>query len=234
MAGRVGIHRRLRNHIRRYPSLLRVWSYARGYSHTVARRGTTEICIEGYPRSANSTTVRLFKISNPSWRGIAHHTHTIANVVLALRYRIPTVILLREPSDAVCSALIAGGKNEPVDELLRYVGFYRYVEKHVDEVVMVDFETALNDYNAIIRRVNERFGTSFDGVADLDAAHEEARAIMEKRYEQFPERKDLNMGLPSEARRTMKAKWKPQVDAHPMLAEARALYERLRPFCDEE
>jgi hypothetical protein len=234
MEGQVGIYRRLRNHIRRYPFLLRVWSYAHGDMAVVVRRGVTEICIEGYPRSANSTTVRLFKIANPSWRGVGHHTHTIANVVLALRYGVPTVILLREPSDAVCSALIAGQKNEPVDELLRYVGFYRYVLQHVEEVVMVDFETALDDYNSLNRRVNARFGTSFDGVADMEAAHEQVRAGMEKRYEQFPEKKDFNMGLPSEARRAMKAKWKPQVDAHPMLAEARALYDRLLPFCEVE
>ncbi len=231
MSDGVGPYRFLRNYIRRYPILLRIFAKARGHAHMIVQKGKTQVCIEGYPRSANSTSTRLFRIGNPDCE-IAHHNHTIANVALAVRWNVPTIILLRDPVDAICSALIVGKRKQPVDELLRYVSFYHYVERHPDAVVMVEFKSALEDFNRAIERLNRRFGTRFHTIEDLPAAHRQAEQGIRERYAAMEDGLDVTkMPLPSAERRRIKERWRSQVEAHPMLAEARAVYERLLPHC---
>jgi hypothetical protein len=231
MSDRVGPYRFLRNHIRRYPILLRVFAKARGRGHMIVQKGKTRVCIEGYPRSANSTSARLFQIGNPGCK-IAHHNHSIANVAMAVRWNVPTMILLRNPMDAICSALISAKTKQPVDELLRYASYYRYVERHLDAVVMVEFKSVLEDFNRAIERLNQRFGTHFNVIEDLAAAHRQAEQGIRDRYAAMAKGSDVtNMPLPSEERRRIKERWRSQVEAHPMLAEARAVYERLLPHC---
>ena len=61
-----------------------------------------DLCVEGYPRSANTFTVDMIKGSNPRLV-IAHHTHDVDNIRLALLFRIPTLVVIRNPLDAVTS-----------------------------------------------------------------------------------------------------------------------------------
>jgi hypothetical protein len=200
----------------------------------VVRGGTTDICIEGFPRSANSTSVRLFQIANPS-AVIGHHTHTIANLALAVRHGIPAVALLRKPVDAICSSLVASKRRDSDDEFLRYVTLYRWVEGHADSVLLADFDSVLREFNQVIRRVNRRFGRNFDTLRDVEAAKREASEGIRRRYADFPPNAEItNMPLPSESRRALKESWRVQVESHPLLAEAEALHERLLPLCSDD
>jgi hypothetical protein len=227
----VGPYRFLRNHVRRYPILLRILAKARGKSQMIVQKGKTQVCIEGYLRSANSTSTRLFRIANPDCE-IAHHNHMIANVKMAVRGNVPTIILLRDPVDAICSALIFAKTRKPVDELLRYVSYYHYVEQHLDAVVMVEFKSALEDFNRAIERLNRHFGTHFHTIDDLAEANRQVEQDIRERYATMAEGSDVtNMPLPSEERRRIKERWRSQVEAHPMLEEARAVYGRLLPRC---
>jgi hypothetical protein len=120
MSDRVGPYRFLRHHVRRYPILLRIFAKAQGHGHMIIQKGKTQVCIGGYPRSANSTSKRLFRIANPDCE-MAHHNHTTSTGKMAVRGNVPTIILLRDPVDATCSALISTKTSQPVDELLPYL-----------------------------------------------------------------------------------------------------------------
>jgi hypothetical protein len=123
----------------------------------------TQLVIEGFPRSGNSFARRAFVMAqNESFdkSRIAHHMHVPAQVVRAARWRIPTLVLLRRPKDAVLSFAVWDPIS--VDQALRYyLSFYQTVEKYRDAYVLGLFEEVTEDFGQVIKRMNDRFGTTF-------------------------------------------------------------------------
>jgi hypothetical protein len=66
---------------------------------------STELVIEGFPRSANSTTVHGFMADQDRPVAIAHHKHHASQILRAVRWGIPAVVLVREPADTIVSLL---------------------------------------------------------------------------------------------------------------------------------
>lgn len=123
----------------------------------------TQLVIEGFPRSGNSFARRAFIMaqSDPQIKyDIAHHIHVPAQVVRAARWQIPTLVLIRRPRDAVLSLVIRDPIS--VDQALRYyLTFYETVEKYRDAYVLGLFEEVTEDFGQLIKRVNDKFGTTF-------------------------------------------------------------------------
>ena len=65
----------------------------------------TDICIEGFPRSANSFAVRAFPIANPNIK-VSSHIHVTMQIIKAVNLSIPVLFLLRDPLDSLSSLLI--------------------------------------------------------------------------------------------------------------------------------
>ena len=221
----------LRNRARRSPLLLAAYLRWIGLPEIGVVPGRTDLCIEAFPRSANSSTYRKFMIANPG-AIVAHHTHTVANVAAAVRHGVPALVLIRRPPDALLSALVAQRKPSPDDVLARYVDFHRWLADHVDGVVLADFETVLSDWNGVIERVNDRFGTSFATHADAaDADRQMEDFIRAKMDAEARSRHATNMPLPSPERSGLKESFREVVESHPLYPAALAAYERLRPHC---
>jgi hypothetical protein len=120
----------------------------------------TQLVIEGFPRSGNSFARVAFVQAQNEKVSIAHGLHVPAQVIRAARWRVPTLVLIRKPTDAVLSFTIRDPIS--VDQALRYyVSFYETVEEYRDAYVLGLFEEVTEDYARVIRRVNERFGTAF-------------------------------------------------------------------------
>ena len=91
---------------------------------------------------------------------IAHHLHVPAQVVLAARWQIPSLVLIRRPRDAVLSFAVWNPIS--LDQALRYyISFYETVEKYRDAYVLGLFEEVTEDFGQVIDRINVKFGTSF-------------------------------------------------------------------------
>lgn len=218
--------------------------------HIVQKR-VTRICIEGYPRSSNSFSVRMFRIANGDTH-VGHHTHSTANIARALHYGIPVIVLIRNPVDAITSSVIAKNLGNIDNEVWYYLSFYHWVEPRRDAVVIADFDTVTRDFNCVIRQVNEKYGTAFNYVQDLAAAAEQVRQAMHDRLAHLEERdgrlrmilgrilpeavlslenqKDASLrwlATPNEQRKKAKADWMPLVTGHPHISEAQAVYARL-------
>jgi hypothetical protein len=68
--------------------------------------------------------------------------------------------LIRKPKDAVLSFAIRDPIS--VDQALRYyLSFYETVEEYRDAYVLGLFEEVTEDFGEVIRRINDRFGTTF-------------------------------------------------------------------------
>jgi hypothetical protein len=122
-----------------------------------------QVVIEGFPRSGNSFARRAFIMAQNEIfdaTRIAHHLHVPAQVVRAAQWQIPTLVLIRRPRDAVLSLVIRDPIS--VDQALRYyVSFYEVAEKYRDAYVLGLFEEVTEDFGQVIRRLNDKFGTTF-------------------------------------------------------------------------
>lgn len=123
-------------------------------------RPTDQIVIDGFPRSANTFSSRAFQFANPDVAA-SHHMHAPANILLAVRYGLPTVVIVRSPVDAVMSEVIRQPRKRLRRGLLEWNSFYATVLPVLDQVVVAEFATVTSDYSAVIDAVNARFGTNF-------------------------------------------------------------------------
>jgi len=121
---------------------------------------TDQIVIDGFPRSANTFSSRAFLLENPQ-AAVSHHMHAPANVLLAVRYGLPTIVVVRTPVDAVMSEVIREPRKRLRRGLLEWNSFYGTVLPVLDRVVVADFDTVTSDYAVVIEEVNRRFGTTF-------------------------------------------------------------------------
>lgn len=131
----------------------------------------TDIVIEGYPRSANSFAVKAFKFANGDKYKIATHQHAYPQIVEGVKLNIPTIVLIRNPYDAVISysalraqsnGLSTFEKTQNMEWLLRdYVNFYKNLLPYKNQFVIAPFTKVLKDYGSIIEEVNKKYGTNF-------------------------------------------------------------------------
>lgn len=229
-AARVSYH--LKTLVARYPTLALPIQRLRGRGEVLA--DDTEIVIESFPRCASSFAVAAFRLAQePHASRIAHHTHTPAQVLAATRRRVPTLVLIRSPEDAVLSHVIHTPALTPAVSLRGYVRFHEPLLPHRSGFVVGMFEEVVGDFGAVIERVNHRFGTAFrpfehrpEHLARLD------REIAEDYRSRARSREDLDriVPLPSERRREMKDRLRAEYRAVSagLRRRAEAAYDSLR------
>ena len=139
----------------------------------------TDIAIEGFQRCANSFAVQAFRSVNEASTKlrIATHLHSPANVYQAVRFNVPTMVLIRNPDECLVSwlALAMQLGKLPKESLTeqnqmrrmcywtqRYTQFYQRLMPARTSFVTVDFDEVVTDFGACIDRLNARFQTSFN------------------------------------------------------------------------
>jgi hypothetical protein len=156
---------RLRHHARRplarTPYLWDAAMYARAGKRATLARPDSTIVIEGFLRSGNTFSVAAFIIANGREGHIGRHLHGAPHILRAVRLRLPTVVLVRDPRDAVPSYLIRRPTLTPDDALKEYVDFYRTSWRARSGFVVGLFEVVVSDFGVVIEQVNHRFGTRF-------------------------------------------------------------------------
>jgi hypothetical protein len=131
----------------------------------------TDIVIEGFPRCANSFMCEVFASDTGRTLKMATHVHYSSQVVIACRLGLPTLVLIRNPRDAVISlkALdLQASRGSRADRKYpiyfhtrAYVHFYERIVPYLNCVALADFSEVTQDVGRTIRRVNEKFGARF-------------------------------------------------------------------------
>jgi hypothetical protein len=128
--------------------------------HALTRRDT-ELVIEGFGGSANSFATAAFRYVQPRRYRMAHHLHTPAQVLRGLKWKIPTLVVIRDPIEVCISLLSRDYCVTPSQALRHYIRFYEPIMSYRGDVVIADFREITQAYGDVIRRVNERFETDF-------------------------------------------------------------------------
>lgn len=196
---------------------------------TLARKDTA-IVIDGFLRSGNTFSVAAFIIANGPLP-MGRHLHGAPHILRAVRMGLPTVVLIRDPADAVASYLVRRPSLTPADALLEYLDFYRTAWPARSGFVVALFDDVVKDFGAVTRRVNAKFGTSF---VPYEPTPENERAAFElveemNRLECRGELVETHVGRPSAGRAQRKREIQQQLGlprAARLLAEADALFAR--------
>lgn len=156
----------LRTFLARYPRLFYpLYLYGLLYRirpiyHRFVSRDT-QIVIEGFQRSANTFSVRAFQLAQPQPIKIAYHVHAPAQIIRAARWNIPTLVLIRNPKDAVASFAVKWPEVSIAKALRFYITFYKNIQDYKASFVIGEFEEVTQNFSKTIQRLNERFGTQF-------------------------------------------------------------------------
>jgi hypothetical protein len=159
---------------REQPQLFYALARRRGFAANQLVGPSTQLVIEGFPRSANSYAVIGFQLAQPAWLPVAHHTHAPAQVIRAAEHGIPLLVPIRHPRDAIASLLIRDRRYSVDLAVEAYASFHETVLPYRSAMVLTRFEDVTRDLGGVIRQVNQRFGTSFGLPPSADAEFRQA------------------------------------------------------------
>ncbi len=193
----------------------------------------TEIVIEGYPRSANTFAVAAFLLAQERPVKIAHHLHVPAQVIQAVRWSIPTVVLIRGPQDAVLSLMVREPRLSAEQALKDYIIFYRTISPYRSGFIVVPFDKAINSFGQVIAQINERFGTNFKPFEHTDETIKKVFALVEEMDKMDRKRDNVTettVARPSAIREKLKMSRRQELDQPgitELLQEAYQVYEMM-------
>ena len=159
----------IRNNVVTRPALYFSYFRLRGKHLELAVNESTDIVMDGFGGSANTFAHRAFQSCQVKPVCIAHHLHVPAQIIRGLDLGKPVLVYVRDPISASISGLsryFTKYDEKTLYTALRnrlrnYIVFYSAVLPHKDQFVVAPFEEVITDFGAIIRRVNEKFGTDF-------------------------------------------------------------------------
>lgn len=191
--------------------------------------GATELCIEGFLRAGNTFTVIAFQHAQREPVSVAHHVHAAGAAIAAVRLRTPTLVLIRPPEQSVLSYVVRWPELTIGQALRGWARFYRPLLPYRDGFVVGRFDEVTSDLGRVIRRVNERFGTSFAAFEPTEANLRAVRDEMD-RWDANTYRGggplELGRGRPTEEKESRKAELLEQYRA-PSVSRLREGAERL-------
>jgi len=116
----------------------------------------TDLCIDGFPHSGNTFFTRLAQHWNPGCQ-IARHMHVPYQIKAAAAKQIPTLVLIREPADAIGSLLFKYDQLSPTIAVFYYYWFYRSLMQYRDSFIVVRFKDMVADPVSYFKTANQQF-----------------------------------------------------------------------------
>jgi hypothetical protein len=211
-----------------YPSIAVPLARRRGRGHGKVFDHSTDLVVEGFPRSANQFALAALRQAEDRELRIANRVHAPGHVIAATKAQLPVLLLIREPEPAVLGWVLYRGTISVGQALRAYRRFYAPLVPYRDQVVVATFDQATTDFGEVIRRLNERFGTDF---AEFQHTEENVRRIFQA-MEWYtgahwpPDQMERMVGRPSSDREEAKARLRAIYNA-PRLRGARAKAQRL-------
>jgi hypothetical protein len=176
------VRHRLRTRVSEHPAIYLPFANHkyRGLSPRVVD-AATELVLDGYTRSASTFAVYALQLAQDRPVRLAHHLHAPAQLIAGVRAGLPTLLVIREPQGAILSQLVREPDVAMRDALVAYVRFHRCLERHVDGMVVGEFEAVTHDFGSVIRRLNTRFGMTLTEFVHTAESEAECRELIEQR-----------------------------------------------------
>ena len=122
----------------------------------------TDLVIEAFGRAGSTFANFAFLSAQTRPVRTVHHTHAAAQVITAVKLRVPTLVMVRPPVDSALSHM-ARHNISAKPALVAWVRFHQRILPYRDGIVFASFDQVTKeDFGAVIRRINTKFRTKFD------------------------------------------------------------------------
>lgn len=158
----IKIRNSFKHFVGKYPLFFSAFYRLQGKNLKLLVCDSTELVIEGFPRSANTWAVVFFEYFQKRGVDIAHHLHVESQLIYAARKDIPAIVLIREPEGCIKSLLVRE-KHYTIERALhRYIEFYENLMPFRAKMIIANFEEVVGRMPYIIEKCNLKFGTRFN------------------------------------------------------------------------
>lgn len=203
-----------------------------GWRHrrSLALHRRTEVVIEGYPRSGNSFAVVAFEMAQGRPVVVAHHLHVPAQVIAGVRRGLPTLVVVRDPAEAIVSRIIRRPRLRPDVAYRQYVAYHRRLLPWADGFVVAEFQEVTGDFGSATARLNRRFGTAYEAFEHSTENVARCFALLDQIAENERERAvapGLRSGRPSDARDALKEAVGKRIAEDPAVSRLAAVAARM-------
>ncbi|MEH6587161.1 MAG: hypothetical protein V7720_11400 [Halioglobus sp.] len=190
------------------------------YAHSDA-----DICIEGFPRSGNTFLVAALQHWNPGLK-IDHHSHLASNIKVAVKNKIPAVVLVREPLEAVSSAMVWDGKLNASIGLYSYIHFYQSLSDCLPSVLLMEFSEFTQRPDIAVQKINQRFDLSLK-YRRYDDLEREAIATYLAKHDSRSDRGLTSASLPNVEKEDLKIGCKEAINRSMLINKAECFFNAL-------
>lgn len=195
------------------------------------RRGDL-IHLTGYPRSANTYAMHLLRAAARNGEGrISTHIHAPASIRVALRASVPTLVLIRDPLDAVASAMVKRRASlvdtETAEEFLFYYwSYYTFVRARRDRLALMDYLTVTREPVELLQAVKQ-ISPGIDLEPNLHVVVDEVEELMKTRNRIRPVEE---RSIPDPEKERRKLDLRDRIRTRPSFEPALQLYLGLSPL----
>jgi len=187
---------------------------------------SSELVIDGFPRSANSFAVQAFRFSQKRFVCMGNHVHSPCNLIRGIGLRKPVLLVIRPPKEAILAYCALQEENRTSFpnwlrkrlvgvSVRRYISFHKRLLPLRTKISVASFDEITNDFGKVIQQLNSKYGTSF-------LAFEHTQENVLKIFENSPHHLS-----PSAARSSLKDSyidiWK-TIESGTSVAKANALF----------
>ncbi len=103
-------------------------------------RKSTQLCVEGYPRSANTFAVLAIELCSNETLKIAHHMHSSSQIKYCAARNIPTILLIRNPHEAIVSNVLREQGMTLKVAIRWYITFHKDILPFLDKIIVWEFD----------------------------------------------------------------------------------------------
>jgi len=160
----VNIKSLLRGFLGTFPFLINL--YRLNHNKLVVDKNT-DLCIEGYPRSANTFSFFLIDEATQQKLKIAHHLHMSGQLVRAIRLKIPAILIIRNPVDAALSFILREQSVSLSTAFYWYERFHSNLLKYMDQLIVCNFNMVVQKPDVFIKYLNSKI-PNIDFSSELD------------------------------------------------------------------
>ena len=165
-----------------YPSLFfPLYALKTGFASPLAVRRETDLVVEGFPRSGNTFALLALMTAQPRPLRTADHLHVPAQVLRAVAWNIPVLLIVREPDAAIRSLVVRYPYISPSQAAAAYSRFHERCWPLRDRVVVATFEQVTGRLGDVVARLNRAFGTDFEPFGHDPASEASVFELLDER-----------------------------------------------------
>ncbi len=191
----------------------------------------SDICIAGPPRSANTYAMHVFRLWNPDLL-IAHHVHQPMQIIFAVKWNVPCIVLLRDPIDTIASLIIVDPKLSITLAIWSYIIFYNKIFQVKEKLVVATFERIIEKFDNVICEVNGTYNTSFSYEKLTKCQTKKIFNVISEHRKQL-NKYPLLVAVPDQAKERKKIMVKMKIEKNPLYPVARSVYDKWLSFAKD-